>query len=57
MRRLGIRNGDVVMNINEEPISSLEDIIIPLTELSAGDAMQLNFKRRGRERRYDFKFE
>ena len=57
LRRLGIRNGDVVMNINEEPISSLEDIIIPLTELSAGDAMQLNFKRRGRERRYDFKFE
>jgi len=57
LRRLGIRNGDVVVSINDQPVSELGDIFEALTEVSEGEALSLNFKRRGRERQIDFLFE
>lgn len=57
LRRLGIRNGDVVMTLNDEPVAALDDLVKPLTEISAGEEMSLKIKRRGRERKLDFKFE
>jgi general secretion pathway protein C len=57
LRRLGIRNGDVVMAINDQPVAALDDLVKPLAEISAGEEMSLQIKRRGRERKLDFKFE
>jgi len=57
LRRLGIRNGDVVVSINDQPVGELGDIFEALMEVSEGEALSLNFKRRGRERQIDFQFE
>ena len=57
LRRLGIRNGDIILDIDDEPVSELSDIVESLADLSAGEEMSLKIKRRGRERTLDFKFE
>jgi S1-C subfamily serine protease len=57
LRRLGIRNGDVILNIDDQPVGSLDDIMKSLAAISAGDELSLKIKRRGRERKLDFKFE
>ena len=57
LRRLGIRNGDVLMTLNDQPLTALDDLLKPLSEIAAGEEMSLKIKRRGRERKLDFKFE
>ena len=57
LRRLGIRNGDVVVSINDQPVEELADIFENLTEISEGETLSLNIKRRGRDRQIDFQFE
>jgi len=57
LRRLGIRNGDVIVGINGQTVSELGDIFGTLLEVSEGEALSLNLKRRGRERQIDFLFE
>jgi general secretion pathway protein C len=57
LRRLGIRNGDVILNINDQPVSEIETMFQTLAEVSAGEEMSVSFKRRGRERQLNFKFE
>lgn len=56
-RRLGIRNGDILLSINEAPVENLGDIMQPLTTIAAGETLNLKIKRRGRERKLDFRFE
>ena len=57
LRRLGIRNGDVVLSINDQPVEALSDIFETLLGISEGDTLSLNVKRRGRERQLDFQFD
>ncbi len=57
LRLIGIRNGDVIMAVNDAPVAAIDDLLKSLTEVSAGDEMSLKIKRRGRERNLDFKFE
>ena len=57
LRLIGMRNGDVIMAVDDEPLAALDDLIKSLAEVSAGDEMRLKIKRRGRERDLDFKFE
>ncbi len=57
LRRLGIRNGDIIININDQSVSELGTMFQTLAEISAGEEMSVSIKRRGRERRLDFKFE
>jgi general secretion pathway protein C len=57
LRRLGIRNGDVVVSINDQPVEELADVFETLKEISEGETLSLNIKRRGRERQLDFQFE
>jgi general secretion pathway protein C len=56
-RRLGIRNGDIMLSINDAPVENLGDIMQPLTTIAAGETLSLKIKRRGRERKLDFRFE
>ena len=57
LRRLGIRNGDVILSINDQPVDELGDIYENLLAVSEGEVLSLNVKRRGRERQFDFQFE
>ncbi len=57
LRLIGMRNGDVIMAVNDEPVAAIDDLLKSLTEVSAGDEMSLKIKRRGRERNLDFRFE
>lgn len=57
LRRLGIRNGDVVLALNGEAVDGLGDIMETLVAASAGEELNLRIKRRGRERQFDFIFE
>ena len=57
LRRLGIRNGDVVVSVNDQPVAELSDIFGALLDVSEGETLSLNLKRRGRERQIDFQFE
>lgn len=57
LRRLGIRNGDIVAGINGQPVSELGDIFETLLEMAEGQSLSLSFKRRGREQQIDFIFE
>ena len=57
LRRLGIRNGDVVVSVNDEPVGELGDIFDTLLNVSEGETLSLKLKRRGRERQIDFQFE
>lgn len=57
LRRLGIRNGDVLLSLNGQPVGTIGDIVGSLKEASAGQEFSLNIKRSGRERQLDFLFE
>ena len=57
LRRLGIRNGDVLLSVDDEPVSALADFFESLKDVSAGEELSLNIRRRGRERQLDFLFE
>ena len=57
LRRLGVRNGDVILAVDGQPVGDLDDILKPLSQKEAGGEMRLTLKRRGRERKLDFTFE
>lgn len=57
LRRLGIRNGDVIVSINDQPVTALGDIFETLMSIAEGETLRLNVKRRGRERQIDFQFD
>ena len=56
-RRLGIRNGDIILGLNDQPVDNLDDILKSLGTIAAGDELSLKIKRRGRERKLDYQFE
>ncbi len=56
-RRLGIRNGDIILGINDQQVDNLGDVVKSLAAVSAGEELSLKIKRRGRERQLDFQFE
>ena len=55
--RLGLRNGDVIQNIDGEDIENPDDIMDFYEELKSGEAISLGIQRRGRQQlmKYEFK--
>jgi general secretion pathway protein C len=49
-RRMGLRNGDVLLGINGQPIQSVEDALQMYESLKSSDEVQLQLKRQGHER-------
>jgi len=47
-RRMGLRNGDILMGIDEADISSVEDVSGVYRSLDASSTLKLKIKRRGR---------
>jgi general secretion pathway protein C len=57
LRRLGIRNGDILTSINDEPIGSLNDMANLFQNAGSDEEMTMQLKRRGRIREMTFVFE
>jgi len=53
-RRMGLRNGDVLLGVNGQPIQSAEDAMRIYEGLKSETAIQLQLKRRGQERSINY---
>ncbi|MFZ1983690.1 MAG: type II secretion system protein GspC [Desulfatitalea sp.] len=53
-RRMGLRNGDVLLGVNGQPIQSTEDAMRLYEGLKSSENIQLQVKRRGQERTIDY---
>ena len=47
---MGLRNGDVLMGVNGEPIQSPEDAMRLYNSIKSSSEVQVQVKRRGQER-------
>ena len=56
-RKMRLRNGDVITGVNGNSIGSVEDAAKVFEEFSSGSNIQLQIKRRGRERTLDYSIE
>jgi general secretion pathway protein C len=54
-RRMGLRNGDIIMAANNRPINSVDDAMSIWQDLSAGAKTSLKINRRGRTRIFDYR--
>jgi len=55
--KMGMKNGDVIQGVNNQPIGSAEDMLTLYQELKSGSEIMLNIKRRGREEMLRYVFE
>ncbi len=53
-RRMGFRNGDIIMGVDGEQIQSVDDALKLYQNLTNADGVQVQLKRRGRERTLDY---
>ncbi|MBU4054293.1 MAG: hypothetical protein KKA41_07975 [Proteobacteria bacterium] len=54
VRKMGLRNGDVITGVNGNPIRTMEDAMGFYQQLSGAPNVSLQIKRRGRERNIEF---
>jgi len=54
-RRMGLRNGDIIMAANNQPINSVDDAMNIWQDLTAGGQTSLKINRRGRTRIFDYR--
>ena len=54
--RLGLRNGDVIQNVDGKEIGSPDDIMGFYEELKSGSSVSLQIKRRGRQKNLSYRF-
>ncbi|MFO7965294.1 MAG: type II secretion system protein GspC [Desulfobacterales bacterium] len=55
VRKMGLRNGDIITGVNGKNIETMEDAMGFYQQLSSGDTVSLDMKRRGRERTIEYK--
>jgi general secretion pathway protein C len=53
-RRMGLRNGDVLLGVNGQPILTMEDAMKMYESLRSSDNIQVQVKRRGQDRTIDY---
>ena len=54
VRRMGLRNGDIITGVNGKEIGSMEDVMKFYRDLGASDQISIQMKRRGRERTIEY---
>jgi general secretion pathway protein C len=54
VRKMGLRNGDVITGVNGNPIRTMEDAMGFYQQLGGADNVTLQVKRRGRERNIEY---
>lgn len=52
--RMGLRNGDVITGVNDTPIASVDDVLKFYENLKSADRVNIQLRRRGRERIIDY---
>jgi general secretion pathway protein C len=57
LRRLGIRNGDIVLTIDGEPVGAMSEMMAFFQGATPGDEMVMQVKRRGNVREMNFVFQ
>lgn len=57
LRRLGIRNGDIVLSVDGEPVGAMNEMMAYFQEAAPGDEMVMQVKRRGKVRELNFVFQ
>lgn len=55
-RRMGLRNGDLIIGVNNEAIKTTEDIINMYNDLKSAPDISLQISRRGQERSFNYTF-
>jgi general secretion pathway protein C len=50
-----LRNGDVITGVNGRSIESVEDAVAAFEDLTTSSEIQIDIKRRGRKRRFDYR--
>lgn len=53
-RRMGLRNGDIITGVNNEPIKSTEDLISMYNDLKSSPEVSIQITRRGQERSFNY---
>ncbi len=51
---MGLRNGDVLLGVNGQPILTMEDAMRMYENLRSSENIQLQVKRRGQDRTIDY---
>ena len=54
--RLGLRNGDIIQNIDGDPIASPDEIMNLYEQLQSGSSVSLGIQRRGRQQELNYAF-
>jgi general secretion pathway protein C len=57
LRRLGIRNGDILLTIDGEPVGAMDEMMAYFQEAAPGDEMAMELKRRGKVREMNYVFQ
>jgi general secretion pathway protein C len=55
VRKMGLRNGDVITGVNGSKIETMDDAMGFYQQLSSGETVSVDMKRRGRERTIEYK--
>ncbi|MBW2636390.1 MAG: PDZ domain-containing protein [Deltaproteobacteria bacterium] len=56
-QKMGIRNGDIIQGVNNDPIKSPDDMLELYKGLKSGSQINLNIKRRGKEETLEYVFQ
>jgi general secretion pathway protein C len=56
-QKMGIRNGDIIQGVNDDPIKSPDDMLELYQGLKSGSKITLNIKRRGKEEILEYVFQ
>ncbi len=56
-QKMGIRNGDIIQGVNDDPIKSPDDMLELYQGLKSGSKITLNIKRRGKEETLEYVFQ
>ena len=54
VRKMGLRNGDIITGVNGEPIQTMDDALGFYKQLSGASNVSVQMKRRGRERTIEY---
>ena len=55
VRKMGLRNGDIITGVNGEKIETMDDALGFYQKLSSSDNISIQMKRRGRERTIEYR--
>jgi len=56
-QKLGLQNGDVVVDVNNKKLDSADDILRMVNAMQAGGSVSINLKRKGQHETINYSFQ